>query len=68
MPPRDKDHVFYEKNGLLAIEKCHRTSFEGLMTRREWTTGPVEQSHISPFCYLEDVAPSLFALGTVNIV
>jgi len=53
---------------MFKVKKCHRTSFEGSMSMREWTTGPVERSHISPFCYLEDVVPSRFALGTVNVV
>ena len=45
------------------ISKCYRTSFEGTMTRNEWSTGPIERPGISPFCYIEDVIPSRFALG-----
>ena len=33
------------------------------MTRREWTTGPKQRDNINPFCYIEDVIPSRFALG-----
>jgi hypothetical protein len=46
------------------LHTCHRASFEGSMTRDEWMTGPTERPNISPFCYLEDVIPSRFALGT----
>ena len=53
---------------MFKVKKCHRTSFEGTMTMREWTNGPVERPGISPFCYLEDVIPSRFALGTVCVV
>ena len=45
------------------VSRCHRTSFEGSMTRREWTTGPAARENINPFCYIEDVIPSRFALG-----
>jgi hypothetical protein len=45
------------------LHTCHRTSFEGSMSRDEWMTGPSARPNISPFCYLEDVIPSRFALG-----
>jgi hypothetical protein len=48
---------------MFKISKCYRTSFEGTMTRNEWSTGPIERPGISPFCYIEDVIPSRFALG-----
>ena len=48
---------------MFKLKTCHRTSFEGTMTNREWTTGPIERPHVNPFCYLEDVIPSRFALG-----
>lgn len=48
---------------MFRLYNCHRTSFEGTMTRREWTTGPSTRPSVSPFCYLEDVIPSRFALG-----
>jgi len=58
----------YVQRAMFKVKKWHRTSFEGTMTMREWATGPVERPHISPFCYLEDVIPSRFALGTVCVV
>jgi hypothetical protein len=33
------------------------------MTREEWITGPTQHPHINPFCYIEDVIPSRFAMG-----
>jgi hypothetical protein len=48
---------------MFKLHTCHRSSFEGTMTRREWTTGPKERDNINPFCYIEDVIPSRFALG-----
>ena len=48
---------------MFKIHKCHRTSFEGTMSRSEWTTGPTERRNINPFCYLEDAIPSQFILG-----
>jgi hypothetical protein len=48
---------------MFKVTKCHRTSFEGTMTRHEWTTGPSQRPRINPFCYIEDVIPSRFALG-----
>lgn len=45
------------------LHSCHRTSVVGTMTRNEWLTGPIERPHISPFCYIEDVIPSRYALG-----
>lgn len=45
------------------MNKCRRTSFEGSMTRDEWTTGPTQRPNINPFSYIEDVIPSRFALG-----
>ena len=53
---------------IFKVSKCFRTSFEGTMTNREWTSGPKERPHISPFCYLEDVIPSRFALGKVFLL
>ena len=48
---------------MFKLHRCHRSSFEGTMTRREWTTGPKQRDNINPFCYIEDVIPSRFALG-----
>ena len=45
------------------LHTCHRTCFEGTMTRNEWMTGPIERENINPFCYCEDIIPSRFALG-----
>jgi hypothetical protein len=53
----------YVNWAMFALDACHRTSFEGQMTRNEWTTGPIERENINPFCYLEDILPSRFALG-----
>jgi hypothetical protein len=33
------------------------------MSRNEWTTGPKQRPNINPFCYLEDMVPSRYALG-----
>ena len=53
----------YVNWSMFKIHRCHRSSFEGSMTRREWTTGPTTRHNINPFCYIEDVIPSRFALG-----
>ena len=53
----------YVNWSVFKMSDCYRTSFQGSLTRREWTTGPVERPRINPFCYLEDVIPSRFALG-----
>ena len=45
------------------LNKCHRTSFECSMTNEEWMTGPASRPNVNPFCYIEDVIPSRFALG-----
>ena len=50
------------------LSKCHRSSFEGTMTREEWNTGPTLRHDINPFCYLEDCMPSRFALGVYLLV
>ena len=46
------------------LRRCHRTSFEGSIRRDEWVSGPTEHPNINPFCYVEDIIPSRFALGT----
>lgn len=48
---------------MFKLNRCHRTSFEGSMSRNEWTTGPKQRPNINPFCYLEDMVPSRYALG-----
>ena len=48
---------------MFKLNKIHRTSFEGSMSRNEWRTGPTERPNINPFCYLEDMIPSRYALG-----
>ena len=48
---------------MFRLHTCHRSSFEGRMTNNEWTTGPRQRQNINPFCYIEDVIPSRFALG-----
>jgi len=48
------------------LNRCHRSSFEGNMTRNEWMTGPTTRQDINPFCYVEDCIPSRFALGIIT--
>jgi len=45
------------------IDVCHRSCFEGSIHLREWTSGPTERNNINPFCFMEDIMPSRFALG-----
>ena len=45
------------------MHTSHRASFEGTISRNEWTTGPIQRENINPFCYVEDIIPSRFALG-----
>ena len=53
---------------MFKLRMCHRASFEGTMTRQEWTTGPSVRQGISPFCYIEDCIPSRFALGNSELL
>ena len=61
----DNQPFAYVHWSMVTLINCHRTSFECTMTRNEWQTGPAQRQHINPFCYVEDVVPSRFALGNI---
>ena len=50
---------------MVKLIHCYRTSFDCTMTINEWNSGPVQRPCINPFCYIEDIVPSRFALGII---
>lgn len=43
--------------------KFTRTTFMGLLTYSEWTTGPIKRANVNPFISLDTILPSRFVLA-----